>query len=115
NYALNCNSLERLILPSASWYITHNVDWKIPSGRLGILKGYVIDPADLADWQALTASTKTLYINYIQSSGDVEILVTTINPKIKIGGLFATKTFKIKLSGTFVEKPMKVKVGGVFQ
>ena len=39
---------------------------------------------------------------------------TTVNPKVKIGGTFTTKTLKIKLADSFVEKPAKVKVGGVF-
>lgn len=69
--AANCSSLTQLTLPKAGWFKTNDVDWSVPSGRLGILKGEVLDGADLADWQALTVSGKTLYINYIRSASDV--------------------------------------------
>ena len=70
-YAYNCSSLTKLILPKVGWFATHNVDWSVPSGRLGLLKGYVIDSADLAGWQSLTVSGKTLFTKYISSSSDV--------------------------------------------
>ena len=81
-YASYCSSLTKLTLPEAGWFKTNNVDWGIPSGRLGILKGYVLDSADLADWQALTVSGKTLHTNYIRDSslvGENDTPTTTLN------------------------------------
>lgn len=71
SYAQNCSSLLRLELPAVGWFATHDVNWSVPSGRLGYLKGYVSNSTDEAAWKALTASTKTLYLNYIRSSDDV--------------------------------------------
>ena len=76
-YASNCSALTKLILPAVGWFSTHNVDWLVPAARLNYLKGYVIDSADLSDWQGLTVSGKTLYTNYIQSSSDVLVLPST--------------------------------------
>ena len=71
-YAGSCTSLTRLELPAVGWFETHNIDWKVPSGRLGILKGYVKNSTDLSDWQALTdTSGETLYTNYIRSTANV--------------------------------------------
>ena len=70
-YAYNCTSLLRLELPAAGWFVGHDIDWAVPSGRLNHLKGYVTNSTDRTAWQALTAETKTLYINYVRSSGDV--------------------------------------------
>lgn len=72
-YASGCSSLTELTLPAAGWFKANNVNWSVPSGRLGILKGHVLDSDDLADWQALTVSGKTLYTNYIQSASDVDV------------------------------------------
>jgi len=70
-YAYGCSSLTRLELPAAGGFVSNNINWSVPSGRLGYLKGYVSNSTDLSDWQDLTAETKTLYINYIRDSDDV--------------------------------------------
>ena len=71
-YAVDCSSLLRLELPSVGWFETNDVDWKVPSGRLNYLKGYVKNSTDLSDWKALTdTSGETLYTNYIRSTDDV--------------------------------------------
>lgn len=72
-YAYNCTSLISLILPAVGWFATHNIDWSVPSGRLGYLKGYANNVTDRDNWRALTTSTSpnTLYINYIRSADDV--------------------------------------------
>ena len=70
-YALNCNSLTQLNLPKAGWFKTNNVNWNVPSGRLGLLHGDTTNSIDQADWQALTVSGKTLHTNYIRSNSDV--------------------------------------------
>ena len=71
SYASNCSSLTTLILPKAGWFKTNNVNWNVPSGRLGLLRGQTSNPTDQADWQALTVSGKTLHTNYIRNSSDV--------------------------------------------
>ena len=73
SYARNCTSLTSLSLPSVGWFATHNINWSVPSGRLGYLKGYVNNVTDRDNWRALTTSTSpnTLYINYIRSADDV--------------------------------------------
>jgi len=73
SYARNCTSLTSLILPAVGWFATHNVNWSVPSGRLGYLKGYVNNVTDRDNWRALTTSTSpnTLYLNYIRSADDV--------------------------------------------
>ena len=71
NYAYNCTSLTRLELPAVGWFETHNINWTVHSGRLNNLKGYVKNTTDLADWQGLTVSGKTLYTNYIRSTANV--------------------------------------------
>src|SRR5574344_678349 len=72
-YAGDCTALTTLVLPSVGWFTTNNVDWTVPAKRLTYLKGYVLDSADLAGWQALTTSTSpnTLYLNYIRNTADV--------------------------------------------
>ena len=40
NYAYGCNSLTELVLPKVGWFATHDVNWDVPSSRLGHLKGY---------------------------------------------------------------------------
>ena len=70
-YATDCDALLRLELPAAGWFVGHNINWSVPSARLNYLKGYVGNSTDQTAWQALTVSTKTLYINYIRSSDDV--------------------------------------------
>jgi hypothetical protein len=72
-YAYGCTSLAKLLLPKVGWFATHNITWDVPSGRLGILKGYVLDADDLAGWKALTAETRTLYLNYIRNTGMVKV------------------------------------------
>ena len=80
-YAYWCNALEKLILPKVGWFADNNIDWQVPSGRLGYLKGYVLNSADLTNWKALTAEGKTLYTNYIRSADNV-IGPPKLGPKI---------------------------------
>jgi len=77
-YASNCSSLTSLILKGdTGWFSSHNINWSVPSDRLNYLYGYC-KPSYLINWQGLTASGKTLYLNYIQSSSYVKALVTPI-------------------------------------
>ena len=75
DYAKNCSSLTKLILPKAGWFKDHDVSWSVPSDRLGILKGVVINEDDVQDWKDLTEEGRTLYINYIRNSDDVSLRV----------------------------------------
>lgn len=70
-YASGCSSLTSLILPKAGYLKNNNIDWGVPSDRLGILKGHVIDSADLNDWKSLVVDGKTLHTNYIRNAADV--------------------------------------------
>lgn len=71
-YAYNCSSLTSLILPdSTGWFGSHNVNWSVPSGRLGYLYGYTPDSTSQTAWRALTVSGKTLYTNYIRAEDHV--------------------------------------------
>ena len=75
SYAGNCNALTELHLPSSTgWFAINNINWGIPAGRLGILKGHVQDAASKAAWDLLTVSGKTLYTNQIQSTANVIIV-----------------------------------------
>ncbi len=74
-YAYNCSSLTSLILPSATgWFESHNISWGVPSTRLNYLYGYAPSATSQTAWQALTASGKTLYLNYIQSTSYVKVI-----------------------------------------
>ena len=74
NYADNCSSLTSLLLPSTTgWFANNNVNWNVPSSRLGILQGHVPNAAAQAAWDLLTVEGKTLYTNYIQSPDNVII------------------------------------------
>jgi hypothetical protein len=53
-------------LPAVGWFKDNNVNWSVPSNRLGVLKGRVLNSDDLSGWKALTAEGKTLYTNYIR-------------------------------------------------
>ncbi len=80
-YAYGCFSLTKLVLPAVGWFEDNNVDWSVPAGRLGILKGRVLNSDDLSGWKALTAEGKTLYTNYIRDPELVyysPITVTTL-------------------------------------
>jgi len=75
SYASGCSSLTSLMLPSATgWFGDYNIDWSVPSSRLGYLYGYTPDATSQTAWQALTVSGKTLYTNYIQSSSYVKVI-----------------------------------------
>jgi hypothetical protein len=65
-YADGCSSLTELVLPAVGWFEDNNVDWSVPAGRLGVLKGRVLNSDDLSGWKALTAEGKTLHTNYIR-------------------------------------------------
>ena len=71
-YAYNCTSLTSLILPdSTGWFGSNNINWRVPSGRLGYLYGYTPDSTSQTAWGALTVSGKTLYTNYIRAEDHV--------------------------------------------
>ena len=71
-YAGNCSGLTSLILPdSTGWFGSHDVNWSVPSGRLGYLYGYTPDSTSQTAWRALTVSGKTLYTNYIRAEDHV--------------------------------------------
>jgi len=72
SYAQDCASLTSLILPvGTGWFGSNNVDWSVPSGRLGYLYGYTPDSTSQTAWRALTVSGKTLYTNYIRAEDHV--------------------------------------------
>jgi 4-alpha-glucanotransferase len=74
-YAQSCTSLTSFMLPSATgWFESHNISWGVPSTRLNYLYGYAPSATSQTAWQALTASGKTLYLNYIQSSSYVKVI-----------------------------------------
>ena len=78
-YAYNCTSLTSLILPdSTGWFGSNNVDWNVPSGRLGYLYGYTPNSTSQTAWRALTVSGKTLYTNYIRAEDHVLLSTTPI-------------------------------------
>ncbi len=78
NYATLCSSLTKLILPSSTgWFETHNISWSVPSGRLNYLYGYVPNSTSETAWEALTATGKTLYLNYIRDTAHVVVIGTT--------------------------------------
>nr|MDD3711667.1 hypothetical protein [Patescibacteria group bacterium] len=73
-YAYNCTALETLILPKPGYLHNSSTNLGISSGRIGYLKGYVIDPDDLDDWKGKTSEGGFLYINKIQDPDDVVLL-----------------------------------------
>ena len=78
-YAFGCSSLTSLILPdSTGWFGSHNVDWSVPSGRLGYLYGYTPNSTSQTAWRALTVSGKTLYTNYIRAEDHVLLSTTPV-------------------------------------
>lgn len=70
-YVFACSGLIRLNLPTIGWFASNNVDWSMPAGRLGYVKGYVKNATDKSNWDALVTSGNTLYTNYIRSTSDV--------------------------------------------
>jgi len=73
------------MLPYATgWFASNNVNWSVPSTRLGKLYGYTPDAASQTAWQALTVSGKTLYTNYIQSTSYVKVQETPPTGAVKI-------------------------------
>ena len=91
DYAYGCSSLTSLILPAVGWFATHDINWSVPSGRLGYLKGYASNVTDRDNWRALTTSTSpnTLYINYIRSADDVILPETPV-----VGEKYALPPFR---------------------
>jgi len=80
SYARDCTSLTSLMLPSATgWFGDYNINWSVPSSRLNYLYGYAPTTTSQTAWKALTASGKTLYTNYIQSSSYVKLLTKILN------------------------------------
>ena len=97
-YASGCTSLTTLKLPAVGWFEDNNIAWGVPSSRLGYLKGEVIDEDDLQDWKDLTASTKTLYINYIRDSDNVTYTSTSTGWGGKLYGVSISKAFGAEVS-----------------
>ena len=90
-YAGECSSLTSLILPdSTGWFGSHNVDWNVPSGRLGYLYGYTPNSTSQTAWRALTVSGKTLYTNYIRAENHVLLSTTPV-----IGAKYPLPPFRI--------------------
>jgi len=74
-YASGCTSLTSFMLPSATgWFESHNISWSVPSSRFGYLYGYAPNATSQTAWQALTASGKTLYTNYIRDYDHVKVI-----------------------------------------
>jgi hypothetical protein len=74
-YTYNCASLTSLMLPSATgWFESHNISWGVPSTRLNYLYGYAPSATSQTAWKALTASGKTLYLNYIRDYDHVKVI-----------------------------------------
>jgi len=99
-YARGCSSLTELVLPAVGWFEDNNVNWSVPSGRLGVLKGRVLDSSDLSDWKALTVSGKTLYTNYIRDPD----LVYYEGVEPAQGEAHITATSKLSVSGCKIAK-----------
>jgi len=90
-YAGNCSGLTSLILPdSTGWFGSHNVNWSVPSGRLGYLYGYTPNSTSQTAWRALTVSGKTLYTNYIRAEDHVLLSTTPV-----IGAKYPLPPFRI--------------------
>ena len=78
-YAGNCSGLTSLILPdSTGRFGSYNVNWSVPSGRLGYLYGYTPDSTSQTAWRALTVTGKTLYTNYIRAEDHVLLSTTPV-------------------------------------
>ena len=78
-YANGCSSLTSLILKgNTGWFSGHNVSWNVPSSRLNYLYAYC-ESAYWLNWKGLTATDKTLYLNYVQSTSYVKTLGTQAN------------------------------------
>ena len=113
-YAGSTSGLLELLLPNAGYFLSNNVDWKVPSGRLGYLKGRVLDVGDLSDWRGLTTSGDTLYTNYIRSSSDV--FYTVDNSITKSAGYIVlrnstlTKSAGYEVTSVDIKKSIYVKV-----
>jgi hypothetical protein len=71
-YANGCSGLTSLILKGdTGWFSSHNISWSVPSSRLNYLYAYC-ESAYWLNWKGLTATDKTLYINYVQSTSYVK-------------------------------------------
>ena len=99
-YANGCSSLIELVLPAVGWFEDNNVNWSVPAGRLGVLKGRVLDPDDLNSWKALTVSGKTLHTNYIRDPD----LVYYEGVEPAQGEAHITATSKLSVSGRKIAK-----------
>ncbi|HMR73374.1 MAG TPA: hypothetical protein PKD68_05220, partial [Candidatus Saccharibacteria bacterium] len=107
SYADSCSSLTSLLLPDTTgWFGTNNVDWSVPAGRLGVLKGYVKDAAGVSAWQGLTVSGKKLYTNYIRSVSNV---MPTIGFRILIGTKWEIVPVRRLIDSTWVDVTAKPK------
>jgi hypothetical protein len=82
SYAYGCSSLTSLILKGdTGWFSSHNINWSVPSSRLNYLYAYC-ESAYWSNWKELTASGKTLYINYIQATDHVLVTPSSVTPVI---------------------------------
>ena len=94
-YAYGCSSLTSLILPdSTGRFGSNNVDWSVPSGRLGYLYGYTPNSTSQTAWRALTVSGKTLYTNYIRAEDHVLLSEQPPVPTPVIGAKYPLPPFR---------------------
>jgi len=92
SYAYGCTGLTSLILKGdTGWFSSHNISWSVPSSRLNYLYAYC-DSAYLTNWQGLTATGKTLYINYIQATDHVLVTPSSVTPVV--GQKYALPPFR---------------------
>jgi hypothetical protein len=100
-YAYNCSSLTSLILPSSTgWFNSHNINWGVPSGRLGYLYGYAPNFTSQTAWRALTVSGKTLYTNYIRAEDHVLLSEQPPATTPVIGAKYPLPAFKRSSGGS---------------
>jgi uncharacterized repeat protein (TIGR02543 family) len=87
DYADGCTSLDGFVMQSApGWFASNDVDWSVPAAAEsdGPLTASV--PRDtLADWQALTATGRTLEINRVRSASDVGSHKATVSFDVRGG------------------------------
>jgi len=92
SYAGDCTSLTSLILKGdTGWFSSHNISWGVPSSRLNYLYAYC-ESAYWSNWKELTASGKTLYINYIQATDHVLVTPSSVTPVV--GQKYALPPFR---------------------
>lgn len=114
SYAYDCSSLIELMLPAVGWFENNNVNWSVPAGRLGVLKGRVLNPDDLSGWQALTAEGKTLHTNYIQDP-DLVYYEGTVAPTVTTSAATNVTATSATLNGSLTDLGSQSSVDVYFQ